>query len=95
MRTFPVLTIHQIKQSWTVLIKAGFEFQKKSSHGVHGVHGGLRLTACRGTVHRSELWLLYADSCLLTLQTLAAVTGRKSTPFHGADGADALQAIGQ
>ena len=33
----------------------------------------------------------------LAVQTLAAVTGRKSTPFHGADGADALQlqAIGQ
>jgi hypothetical protein len=27
--------------------------------------------------------------------SLAAVLGRKSTPFHGADGADALQGIGQ
>jgi len=29
------------------------------------------------------------------LRSLAAVAGRKSTPFHGADGADALQGIGQ
>jgi hypothetical protein len=28
-------------------------------------------------------------------QSLAAVAGRKSTPFHGADGAGALQGIGQ
>jgi hypothetical protein len=28
-------------------------------------------------------------------RSLAAVAGRKSTPFHGADGADALQGIGQ
>ena len=29
------------------------------------------------------------------LRSLAAVAGRKPTPFHGADGADALQGIGQ
>ena len=29
------------------------------------------------------------------LRSLAAVASRKSTPFHGADGADALQGIGQ
>ena len=28
------------------------------------------------------------------LRSLAAVAGRKSAPFHGADGADALQGIG-
>src|SRR5258708_33817446 len=28
------------------------------------------------------------------LRSLAAVAGRKSTPFHGADGAGALQGIG-
>ena len=29
------------------------------------------------------------------LRSLAAVAGRKPAPFHGADGADALQGIGQ
>ncbi len=29
------------------------------------------------------------------LRSLAAVAGRKLTPFHGADGADALQWIGR
>src|SRR4029077_5733728 len=29
------------------------------------------------------------------LRSLAAVAGREPTPFHGADGADALQGIGQ
>src|SRR5258707_1130869 len=29
------------------------------------------------------------------LRSLAAVAGRKSTPFHSADGADALQGTGQ
>ena len=31
----------------------------------------------------------------LEMRSLSAVAGRKSTPFHGADGADALQGIGQ
>ena len=29
------------------------------------------------------------------LRSLAAAAGRKQTPFHGADGADVLQGIGQ
>jgi hypothetical protein len=42
----------------------------------------------------SDFGILISDFCIQYSpcgQSLAAVAGRRSTPFHGADGADALQ----
>jgi hypothetical protein len=59
------------------------------------IGGGLEVRSSEFGVRGSAFCLLYSVFCILEVRSLVAVAGRKLPAFHGADGADALQGIGQ
>jgi len=52
-------------------------------------------TLSRGSASNGQPFITTMIGGLEGLRSLAAVAGPGSTPFHGADGADALQGLGQ